>query len=88
MSSELGFHNYDIYRYDRTTQTSMLSRGGGVFIAVRNNLHSKLILIENNSIELLFVLLNISNLTIIIGSVYIPNKSNENIYNSYFDYIE
>jgi hypothetical protein len=28
MSSELGFHNYNIYRYDRTTQTSMLSRGG------------------------------------------------------------
>lgn len=88
MSSELGFHNYDIYRYDRTTQTSMLSRGGGVLIAVRNNLQSKLIVIENNSIELLFVLLNISNLTIIIGSVYIPNKSNENVYNSYFDYIE
>ncbi|KAF0705893.1 Uncharacterized protein FWK35_00025383, partial [Aphis craccivora] len=78
MSSELGFHNYYIYRYDRTTQTSMLSRGGGVLIAVRNNLQSKLIVIENNSIELLFVLLNISNLTIIIGSVYIPNKSNEN----------
>ena len=88
MSSELGFHNYDIYRYDRTTQTSMLSRGGGVLIAIRNNLHSKLIVIENNSIELLFVLLNISNLTIIIGSVYIPNKSNVKYKQYYYTFMQ
>lgn len=50
MSTELGFHNYDIYRLDRTVQTSLLSRGGGVLIAVQNNLHCKLIKVENKNI--------------------------------------
>lgn len=85
----MGFHNYDIYKHDRTKyQISLLSSGGGVLITVRNNIHSKLILTENNNIELLFVLLKIFNLTIIIGSVHIPNKSNENVYNMYFNYVE
>lgn len=73
MSSELGFHYYDIiYCRYRIIQTSLLPIGGGVLNTYRclyKNFHSKLILIENNSIELLFVLLNISNHTIIIGSV-------------------
>ena len=79
MSTEIGFYNYDIYRLDRSTQTSLHSRCGGVFIAIRNNRHSKLIKIENNNLEILFSLIKISNLTIIIGSAYIPNKSNENV---------
>lgn len=91
--SGLGFYNnYNIINiYDRKTRTSLLSRGGSVLIAVRNNFFSKLILIENISIELLFVLLNIYNLFITIGSVFIPHKSNEYVYNvcnSYFDYVE
>lgn len=43
MSSELGYHNYDVYIYNKTTHTSLLPRGDGVLIAVRNNIYSKLI---------------------------------------------
>lgn len=74
MSTELGFHNYDICRLDRMIQTSLLSRGDGVLITVRNNLHSKLIMVENKHNEMFFVLLKMSNLTFNFGIVYIPNK--------------
>lgn len=87
MSSELGFHIYDIFRLDRTTQTSLLSRRDGVLIAIRNNTHPKLIKIENSNIEMLFVLIKMSNLKIIIGFVCI-NKLNENVYNEYFNTID
>lgn len=47
---------YDVY--DRTTQTSLSSKNGGA----RNDIHSKLISIENNS--LYFVRLKMSDLTV------------------------
>jgi len=72
ISSEIGFHNYNVCWHDRTIQTNALSKDGGILITISKNFHSKLILIENSNLELLFVLLNISYLTIIIGSVYIP----------------
>lgn len=72
---------------DGTTQNNIISPwgGSGVLVAVHNNIRSILILIENNNIKLSFVHIKMSNLTIIIGSLCIPNKSNENVYNIYLD---
>jgi len=85
MSTELGFYNYNVFRHDRTNESSSLFRGGGVLIAIRNNIYSKLIEIKINNIELLFVLIKMSNLTFIIGSVYMPIKSNVILFNEYFN---
>jgi len=61
MSTELYFYNYNVFRHDyRTNESSSLSRGGGgVLIAIRNNIYSKLIEIVINNIELLFVMIKI-----------------------------
>lgn len=36
-SNELGLTNYNVFRCDRTSATSVHSRGGGVLIAVKND---------------------------------------------------
>lgn len=47
---------YNIYRADRNSSTSLKSRGGGVAIMVRSGLGSSIIPLQNNSVEQLFVL--------------------------------
>lgn len=82
MSYELGFHSIMIFTNMRTTQTSSLSRDGGIHIAIRNNINYKLVIIENNNIDILFELVKIYYLNIIFRFVYISNKSNEIVYNN------
>lgn len=36
-SSKLGLFNYNVFRCDRSSATSVHNRGGGVLIAVRND---------------------------------------------------
>jgi len=36
IESKLGFHGYNVYRYDRNSNTSTLSKGCGILIAVLN----------------------------------------------------
>jgi len=43
LNSELGLENFNIYRLDRTPTNSVYSRGGGVLIAVRKNLLSRVL---------------------------------------------
>ncbi|KAF0747994.1 Endo/exonuclease/phosphatase domain-containing protein, partial [Aphis craccivora] len=71
-------------KYDRTNEPSSLSRGGGVLIAVRYNIYPKFIEILINNIELLFLMIKMSNLPFITGSVYMSIKSNVIIFNEYF----
>lgn len=56
MLTASGFLNYNIYRRDRYIHTSLQSRSGGVLIAIRYNIYSKLIKIKNNNVEMLFLL--------------------------------
>jgi hypothetical protein len=88
LNHELGFHEYNVYRFDRNSNTSSLSRGGGVLIAVRNTFLSQIIPISNNNIEALFVLIKFPKFNFIISSVYIPIKSNETTFNDYFNIVE
>jgi len=87
-SSELGLYDYIIYRYDRNEKTSSLSRDGGVLIAIHKSLPSKPLIVENNNLEILFVLIKLHNQSVIISSVYIPNRSNQNIFDTYFSLVE
>lgn len=69
VTSELDFHEYKVFRFDRNPQTSTLSKGGGVLIAVRKTYTSKSLVLYNISIELLFVVIQLPKRTLIISSV-------------------
>lgn len=88
LSTESGLDDYIVYRCDKSIQTSSLPRSGGVLLAVRNFIPSKPILVSNSNIELLFVHIQIKYQSIVIGLVYIPNRSDENVFNEYFNYIK
>ena len=66
-SAELGLTDYTIYRCDRSEQTSVHGKGGGVFVAVRNVLPSSQIDININNIEQIFVCLNLNGCKFLIG---------------------
>lgn len=84
----MGLYDYVIYRYDRNINTSYLSRGGGVLIAIRKSFPSKPLIIQNNNLEILFVLIKLHGQSVIIGSVYIPVRSDQNIFDTYFNSVE
>lgn len=82
---ELGFHNYNVYRYDRDNNTSSLSTGGGVLIAINNKFTSQLIIVPNSTgLEILFMLIKLGRKNLIISSFYIPNQSSLELVNNYF----
>ena len=70
---------YKIQICDRNIKTSSFSRGGGVLIAIRKSLRSKPLILENNNIEILFILIKLHNQSVIISSVYIPHSHDRNI---------
>ena len=72
--SELQMFDYNIYRKDRSAETSACARGGGVLIAVRKNIASR-VLPANNSIEHLFVQIDMSGEQFIFASAYFPPRS-------------
>lgn len=45
-SAELGLNDFNIYRKDRSGQTSLKSRGGGVLVGVRRSMCSQEIIID------------------------------------------
>ena len=53
--TELGLHNYTIHRQDRSTSSSVRSRGGGVLIANKKYLHVPPVFTSIMSIEHCFV---------------------------------
>jgi len=88
-SSELGFFNYSIYRCDRSSNTSCLTRGGGVLIAIKNKFFSVKLNIDTGSLELIFVLIKVNDRKkIILSCVYFPPNSDSTLYQSYFNIIE
>lgn len=86
--SELGLSNYTVYRCDRNVSTSNLSRGGGVLIAIRNNIPSSILTTYANNVEHLFVKITINNKNYIIGSVYIPPNSPSTLYESFVEPVQ
>lgn len=88
-SHELNFKNYNVYRlgtYDRSNNTSSLSTGGGVCIAVNNKFFSRSMKLPYIlRLEILFVLIKLDQMNLIISSVYIPNNSSLELFTDYFD---
>jgi len=86
--NELGLlPTYSVFRSDRgsTFGTNINIRGGGVLIAVKSHLHCYSIPLQNNDVEQLFIKLSLGSFLLLIGAVYIPPKSDMNVYNSHTD---
>ncbi|XP_051160012.1 uncharacterized protein LOC127280792, partial [Leptopilina boulardi] len=87
-TSELGFDNFSTFRCDRNVATSVSQRGGGVLLSVNNNFPSILIPNSNNSIEVIFVRVNIFGSWHIFGVVYLPPNSDITIYANFYRSLE
>jgi len=73
-SSELGLINYKVFRCDRSSVTSVHNRGGGVLIAVRNDVLSQFLKVTVCDFEQLFVKICYNAITYILCTVYFtPN---------------
>lgn len=85
---ELGLlPNYSIFRCDRCNVINNDIRGGGVLIAIKNHFNCSQVTIYNNNIEQIFVKLTIGSTILLIGAVYIPPHSGENVYNNHTDVV-
>lgn len=81
--AELGFDNFNIFRVDRDSINSDYLRGGGVLIAVKNHLFSRVLKLSVASVEQLFVDIRLEHKHIIIGTVYVPPASDLSVYESH-----
>lgn len=81
--AELGFEDYCVYRQDRNSANSSHLRGGGVLIAVRKNLLSRMLRVTVSDVEQLFVEVGLKNKHLIVGSVYLPPNSDLFVYETH-----
>lgn len=86
--SELSVDSFNLFRCDRSTDTSTKIRGGGLLIYIRDNINSKRLKVEYNSVEQLFLLCSFGNNVFIIGGVYIPPKSESGQYDKHCHSVE
>lgn len=86
--NELGFSQYNIFRWDTNINTSNLSRGVGVLIAINKNLNSKLIDTSTMNVEQIFIELIFNGLMNIICVVYIPPNSDLLVYLNHLFVVE
>jgi len=84
LNSELNFNNYIIYRSDRSSLNSVYKRGGGVLVAVRSHLKSKMLNVTVNCIEQVFVQIQMGSNLFIICCIYIPPTSPLILYEQFF----
>uniref|UniRef100_A0A2S2Q917 RNA-directed DNA polymerase from mobile element jockey n=1 Tax=Sipha flava TaxID=143950 RepID=A0A2S2Q917_9HEMI len=86
--TELGLHNYVVFRCDRSSQSSSFSRGGGVLVAIRNDVVHNLLPALINNVEYLFVKFYVNNTAYIVCSVYIPPNSPIPVYESFMSAVQ
>lgn len=73
--TELGLHNYCIFRKNRCAATSMFSRGGGVLIAVKRGWGASELLPSVGNIEQVFVKVTMGDSVYVFSAVYFPPGS-------------
>ena len=73
--AELGIPEFNIYRTDRSNNTSVYKRGGGTLIAVHKSVVSKRLNVPDD-IEQTFVSVGSGDANLILGAVYFPPRSN------------
>lgn len=79
--SEIRIDNYNVFRCDRSPATSDLERGGGALIAVRDDILSTKLKSISTTVEHVFV--QLSDLNVILGAVYLPPNSPPNVYKAH-----
>ncbi|XP_055527695.1 uncharacterized protein LOC129720266 [Wyeomyia smithii] len=80
IDSELS-SDYSLFRCDRSERTSELSRGGGVLIAIKNNITSTLISLPNSShLEQVAVRVHLPSRSLYICCIYLRPNSNADVY--------
>ena len=87
IDSEIHLPNYKLFRVDRDLNNSSKLSGGGVLIAVKKELKSR-ILYTDSRIDEVFVLVNIDAADYILGCVYIPPNSSNDIYVEHCDTVD
>lgn len=74
--AELFGNEFNVFRCDRTVSNSSKPSGGGVLIAVRSNIPSRrVVVIDSDALEFVFVCLSVGNMSIYIACIYIPPAS-------------
>lgn len=74
-SAELRLFDYDVYRKDRSRETSDFSRGGGVLIAVRKTITSSFLSV-GGGVEHLFVKIDLDGGDgYVLATAYLPPRS-------------
>ena len=79
----MALFNYDIFRCDRSAESSQFSRGGGVLIVTKSHLSCTAIENPDESIEQIWVLLISNHKRFIFGCVYIPPLSDSVLYDKF-----
>jgi len=85
---ELGLSNYNIYRYDRCSNTSNYLRGGGVLIGIRKDLPSRLVVVREINVEHLFVMLAVGSSKFIINAAYFPPLCPSPLFENFMSVLE
>lgn len=88
-NEEIFDNDWLVYRKDRNYEQTNTSRGGGVLIAIRNNIASDIVEVnfDSNS-EQIWAQVNSGRKTIFIGAIYIPPNSCEESYLSVLSSID
>ncbi|KAF0713286.1 putative RNA-directed DNA polymerase, partial [Aphis craccivora] len=75
-------------RKDAVGTRDVITRGGGVLIAVKSRFSCRRLPILDNSVEQLFIQISEKSLSLVIGAVYIPPASDINVYDTNFNAID
>ena len=73
---------------ERSANTSKKQRGGGVLVATKKIFNAKVVRINCQSIEQVFVRLTINKTRLILGCVYIPPSSDRPLYELHCETVE
>lgn len=76
-------NSYVLFRKDRDKTKSNCERGGGVLIAVKRNISTELLEINNNETEQIFIKVKGKVNYIIIGCIYLPPLSSLDAFNNH-----
>ena len=76
-----------MYRHDRCLHAVDNTRGGGVLVAVRCNIRSVLVDVDEAS-EVVFLIIKASNTNFLLAVAYIQSGANVVAFNCFFDKLE
>lgn len=86
--SELGFNKFNVFRTDRSKDTSNCEMGGGVLIAVNKSIQSSQVHTKVNNIESVYVNVKVKCYHFIVGLVYLPPRSTTQTISNYLEELD